>query len=329
MAVPTLATAAFGNVLARKHRLRPAEALPFAALLVVPLLGSGYYALGTQIVVSVIFALSLDLLVGYARIVTLGHAVSFGLGAYAAGIASVHGWGEPFSGLLIGAAAAALAGALLGSIVLRTARFTLLMLTLSAVFLVGEVANKAIWLTGGVDGLVGVNTWPVFGLFEFDLFGRTGYAYAAGVFVAVWLALRWLVHAPFGQSVMAIRDNPGRAAAIGMAVLPRLVLIYAISCGVAGLAGALQAEINQFAGLKDISFELSASVLVMLALGGAGRLYGAMAGPAAYLVAQDLLAKDNPVLWQLWLGILIVLVVLFAPGGILGIADRVAAWVRR
>ena len=317
------------QALDRKHRLRPAEVLPFAALLAVPLLGSDYYALGTQVVVSIIFALSLDLLVGYAGIVTLGHAVFFGLGAYATGIASVHGWGEPLSGLLIGAAAAALGGALLGAVVLRTAKFTLLMLTLSSVFLAGEVANKATWLTGGVDGLVGVSTSPVLGLFEFDLFGQTGFAYASAVLVLLWFGLRWLVHAPFGQSVMAIRDNPGRAAAIGMAVLPRLVLVYAVSCGGAGLAGALQAEINQFAGLKDVSFELSASVLVMLALGGAGRLYGAVVGPVAYLVAQDFLAKDNPALWQLWLGILIVAVVLFAPGGILGIADRLAAKTRR
>lgn len=319
----------FAAALAHKHRLRAAELLPLAALLAVPLLGTQYYALGTQILISVIFAISLDLLVGYAGIVTLGHAAFFGLGAYATGIASVRGWGEPLSGLLIGAATAAAVGAVLGFVVLRTARFTLLMLTLSTVFLVSEIANKATWLTGGVDGLVGVSTWPLLGTFEFDLFGQTGFAYASVVFIAVWFGMRWLIHAPFGQAVMAIRDNQGRAAAIGIAVLPRLVLVYAISCGLAGLAGALQAEINQFVGLKDIGFELSASILVMLALGGAGRLYGAVVGPAAYLIAQDYLSKDNPVLWQLWLGILIIAIVLFAPGGILGILDRVVARVRR
>jgi branched-chain amino acid transport system permease protein len=316
----------FNAALARKHRVRLIEALPLAALLAVPLLGPEYFALGTQVVIAVMFALSLDLLVGFAGIVTLGHSIFFGIGAYAAGIASVHGWGEPLSGLLIGAAAAAAAGAALGGIVLRTAKFTLLMLTLSSVFLAGEVANKVTWLTGGVDGLVGVDTWPLLGRFEFDLFGQTGYAYASAVLLLAWFGMRWLVHAPFGQSIMAIRDNPGRATAIGVPVLGRLVLVYAMSAGLAGVAGALQAEINQFAGLKDIGFELSATILVMLALGGAGRLYGAMVGPVAYLVVQDLLSKDNPVLWQLWLGVLIVVVVLFAPGGILGIWD---ATVRR
>ena len=312
----------FSQALRRKHRLRWAEALPAVGLAAVPLLGADYYALGTQILVTVIFALSLDLLVGYAGIVTLGHGLFFGVGAYAAGLASANGWGEPFSGLVIGAAAASAAGAALGAIVLRTARFTLLMLTLSSVFLASEVANKASAITGGVDGLTGVQTWPVFGAFEFDLYGQTGYFYAAVLFVLVWLGLRWLVHAPFGQMVMAIRDNPGRAEAIGMAVLPRLVLVYALACGLAGLAGALQAEINQFAGLKDIGFEQSALLLVMLALGGAGRLYGAMVGPVVFLIAQDWLAKSYPVLWQLWLGLLIIAVVLFAPGGLMGLVRR-------
>lgn len=319
----------FRAELARKHRVRPIEALPLAALVAVPLLGPEYYALGTQVVVAIIFALSLDLLVGFAGIVTLGHSIFFGIGAYAAGIASVHGWGEPLSGLLIGAAVSAAAGAVLGAIVLRTAKFTLLMLTLSSVFLAGEVANKAAWLTGGVDGLVGVDTWPLLGRFEFDLFGQVGYAYASVVLLLAWFGMRWGIHAPIGQSIMAIRDNPGRATAIGIPVLARLVLVYAISAGLAGIAGALQAEINQFAGLKDIGFELSATILVMLALGGAGRLYGAIVGPIAYLVAQDLLSKQNPVLWQLWLGVIIVVVVLFAPGGILGVAEAIARKVRR
>lgn len=128
---------------------------------------------------------------------------------------------------------------------------------------------------------------------------------------------------------MAIRDNPGRAAAIGIAVRPRTLLIFVISCLLAGLAGALQAEVNQFVGLKDMSFELSATILVMLALGGSGRLYGAIIGPAVYLIAQDLLSKDNPVMWQLWLGIILVVLVLFAPGGITRILAQLRGRIGR
>jgi branched-chain amino acid transport system permease protein len=312
----------FSDAMARKHAFRAVELLVPLVLAAVPILGPDYYALATQVAIVALFVLSLDLLVGYAGIVTLGHGLFFGVGAYAAGIISVRGWGEPITGLLAGSAVAAAVGAVLGAIVLRTARFTLLMLTLSAVFLGNAVANRAAWLTGGVDGLVGVSTWPIFGRFALDLFGRTGYAYAATVLALVWFGLQFLVHTPFGQSVQAIRDNPGRAAAIGVAVLPRQTLVFAISAGLAGLAGALQAEIDQFAGLKDVSFEFSAEALVILALGGAGRLYGAIIGSAAYLIGQDVLAKNNPALWQLWLGVLIVVVVLFAPGGLLGAFER-------
>ncbi len=315
----------FTTWLRHRHRVRAWEALPLLTLASVFLLGDSYYLLASLVVVAALFALSLDLLVGYAGVVTIGHALFFGIGAYAAGIASIHGWGEPLTGLAIGAAAAAAVGAVLGAVILRTARFTLLMLTMAASFGGNEIANKAAWLTGGVDGLSGMSTWPLFGRFEFDLYGRTGYAYAAGVAALALIGMRWLVHAPFGQSIMAIRDNPARAAALGMAVLPRLVLVFSLSAGLAGLAGALQAEVTQFVGLKDIGFELSATTLVMLALGGAGRLYGGVLGAAAYMVAQDALAKDDPVGWQLWLGALVVAVVLFLPGGLLGLPDRLRA----
>ncbi|MCJ2877422.1 branched-chain amino acid ABC transporter permease [Rhizobium pusense] len=326
---PAVALPSFEQTLRQKHRVKAWEGLLIPALAVVPLLGDHYYALGTQVLTAIIFALSLDLLVGYAGIVTLGHAAFFGVGAYATGIASQHGWAEPISGLFIGAAVGALAGLVVGAIVVRTSKFTLLMLTLCTVFLFGEIANKATSITGGVDGLLGMETWPILGLFEFDLMGATGYYFSAAVFVCVFLFVRLLVHSPFGQSIMAIRDNPGRAEAIGIAILPRQTFIFVISAFLAGLAGALQAEVNQFVGLKDISFELSATILVMLALGGSGRLFGAIIGPIVYLVAQDLLSKDNPVMWQLWLGIILIALVLFAPGGLARLFARIAQRIGR
>lgn len=326
---PAIALPTFAEALRQKHRVKAWEGLLIPALAVAPFLGDHYYALGTQVLIAIIFALSLDLLVGYAGIVTLGHAAFFGVGAYATGIASRHGWAEPISGLFIGGVVGAVAGLLVGAIVVRTSRFTLLMLTLCTVFLFGEIANKATSITGGVDGLLGMETWPIFGKFEFDLLGATGYYFSAAVFLCVFLGVRLLVHSPFGQSIMAIRDNPGRAAAIGIAVLPRQTFIFVISAFLAGLAGALQAEVNQFVGLKDIGFELSATILVMLALGGSGRLYGAIIGPVVYLVAQDLLSKDNPVMWQLWLGVILIALVLFAPGGLARLFARVAQRVSR
>lgn len=313
----------FSADLALKHRLRLWEPLPLVSFLLVPLFAPEYLALATQVEIFVIFTISLDLLVGYAGVVTLGHAVFFGVGAYTAGLLSVHGWSEPITGVLIAAAAAAAVGAAFGAIVLRTSRFTLLMLSLSAVFLASEVANKAGRVTGGVDGLVGINTSPLLGRYEFDLLGRTGFAYVFLVLAAAFAAARWLTHTPFGQAIVAIRDNPVRADAIGMSVLPRLVAIYTISSALAGIAGALQAQVTQFVGLNAIGFELSANVLVMLALGGAGRLYGAFLGPAVFLVAQDVFARTDPTLSQLWIGVLVVAIVLFAPDGLIGVVRRV------
>jgi branched-chain amino acid transport system permease protein len=325
-----MSTAAFNEFLHGKHRLRWWELTPFIVLFALPFIAPNYLLLATQIVVYIIFALSLDLLVGYAGVITLGHAMFFGIGAYTVGIVATHaGWHEAISGLLLAAILSGLAGMLLGAIILRTARFTLLMLTLSAVFLANEVANKAGWLTGGVDGLSGFDVWPVFGIFAFDIFGFTAFIYASAALVIAWFATRWIVHSTFGQSIAAIRDNRSRAAAVGMAVHPRLIVIYGISCAMAGFAGALQTEVLQFVGLKAMSFELSADILIMLAIGGSGRIYGAFLGPAIYLTAQDYLAKDDPVLWQLWLGLIVILVATMARGGLIGLLERMTKRFKR
>lgn len=318
----------FRAALTTRHRLRPVELLPLAAFLLVPVLAPAYLALATQVLIAVIFAIAIDLCVGYAGIVTLGHAVYFGLGAYTAGILSVRGMGQPLLGLLAGAAVAGVAAAAIGGIILRTSRFTLLILSLGAVFLAREVANAARGLTGGVDGLPGIVTPPLFGRFEFDLYGHTGFGYAFGVVAVIFVAVRWLVHTPLGQTIAAVRDNPDRAAAIGIPVLPRLVLMHALSGAIAGIGGALQTEISQFVGLNAMGFELSANGLVMLALGGAGRLYGAFIGPAVFLVAQDRLSHIGPAMMPLWIGTMVIIVALFVPGGLLGLLDMRGRWKR-
>lgn len=318
----------FRTDLVQKHRGRLVELTPFVAFALVPVFGADHYALATQIAIYIIFAISLDLLIGYAGIITLGHSAYFGAGAYAAGIMATSGYGDPFLGLVVGALTAGALGAVVGPVILRTHGFTLLMLTLSIVFLLHEIANKATALTGGVDGLVGMNVLPIFGRFQFDLAGQVGFYYAVAVLLVVWIGVRRLVHAPIGQSVMALRDNRERSAMIGARVMPRLVGVYAFAGALAGLAGALQAHATQLVGLNTISFELSGEILVMLALGGAGRLYGAFVGPAVFLVARDILATENPVFWSFWLGSMIIIVVLFARGGVLGICDRVVAWWR-
>jgi branched-chain amino acid transport system permease protein len=270
----------------------------------------------------VLFALSLDLILGYAGIVTLGHAAFFGTGAYVAGILAVHGWTEPLSLLVAAGAVAALLGVVTGAIVLRTSGLTLLMVTLVVAELLQEAANRLGWLTGGADGLQGIAIAPLLGLFRFDLFGRTAYLYCLVILFLAWAAARLIVHSPFGRSLVGIRENVTRMHAIGSPVFRRRLRIYAISAGIAGIAGALLTETTQFVALQVLSFELSGTVLVMLILGGVGRLYGAFIGAPLYMIAQDQLARDNPAYWLFWIGLILVVVVIFARGGMLGIVDR-------
>jgi branched-chain amino acid transport system permease protein len=288
--------------------------VPVAGYFVFP----GYLVLGSQVIIAGLFALSLDLILGYAGIVSLGHATFFGLGSYAAGLLAVHGWGEPVTGLVLGAAVAAVAGYLTSFLVVRGSDLTRLMVTLGIGLLFYEGSNKAAAITGGIDGLSGVVMWNLLGRFRFGLGGDTVYWYCLVVAFVLFVVTKRVVNSPFGLSLRAIREGQKRMPAIGAPVRRRLVAAFTISAGLAGVAGALLAQTTQFVGLEVLSFTRSAEVLIALVLGGAGRLYGAFVGAALFIVFRDLLAAINPVYWQFWLGLLLVGVVLFARGGVLG-----------
>lgn len=311
-------------------RLRPIELLPWivaiAAFFVLP----DYLSLGARILIFILFTLSLDLVLGYAGVITLGHSVFLGIGAYAAGILSVKsGVNDPFLQLVAGAAASALFGAVTGAIVLRTKHLTLLMLTLAIAAIMVEVGNKAAWLTGGADGLPGVQVNPLLGMFEFDLYGRTGYVYCLIVLFIVWYVVRRMIYSPFGAMLTGIRENTPRMHALGAPVYKRLIVVYTISAAIAGIAGVLLTQTTQSVGLNVLSFELAGDVLVMLILGGVGRLYGAFVGPTLYLIAHDEMAKQFPEYWSFGVGLLLVIVVFFARGGVLGLFDSLLSKVRK
>jgi len=307
----------------RRHRLRPVEALPWIVAF------AGYFAFGdqlpflSQILIMILFALSLDLVLGFAGIVTLGHAAFYGTGAYAAGIYAIRVSPEPLSGLLVAALAAAVAGAVSGLIILRTRGLTQLMLTLAIATLLAEAANKAGFLTGGNDGLQGIAIEPIAGLFRFDMFGRTGYLYCLIVLFLCWAFTRALLASAFGQSLVGIRENVTRMHAIGAPVAGRLLIAYTIGAALAGIAGGLLAQTTQFVGQSVLSFEQSGQVVIMLVFGGIGRIYGAFIGVMLYMIAQDQLAKSEPEFWNFWIGAILVLTVLFARGGLLGLIARI------
>ena len=304
-------------------RIRPLEWLPGVIALAAFFLLPEYLSLGARILTYILWALSLDLILGYAGIITLGHSAFFGLGAYTAGILGAkYGVTDPFLQLLAAAAAAALLGISTGALILRTKALTLLMLTLAITEIVSVIANKASWLTGGADGLSGVQVAPILGLFKFDLFGRTAFIYCLVALFLAWLVVRRLIYSPYGAMLTGIRENTTRMHAVGAPVCWRLVLVYTLSATLAGIAGALLTQVNQFVGLNVLGLEPSGDLLVMLILGGVGRLYGAFVGPIVYLTAQDYLAKQYPEYWYFGIGLLLIVVVLFARGGILGLFDQ-------
>ncbi len=313
------------GALGRRGRLHWAEALPWLIAMAVFFVFPGYLAFGTQVLISILFALSLDLILGYAGIVTLGHAAYFGFGAYAAGMLSAHlGWNEPLTGLMFAGAVAGLLGFLTGLVLLRYHGLALIMLTLALAIMLQEFANVAESWTGGFDGLMGISINPLLGIFDNDLWGRHYYVYALAVLFVCFVAVRLLINSPLGASLVGVRENTSRMHAIGSPVYWRLVTVYTAGAALAGIAGGLFAQSNGFVTLDVLSFARSGTVIIMVVLGGTGRLYGAFIGATVYMIVEDRLAKASPELWELGVGLVLVLAVLFFHGGFMGQIGRLA-----
>ena len=305
--------------LARQSRWSVFEIVFWLAALAPFFVFPTYLTLASQVAIAALFAISVDLILGYAGIVTLGHAMFFGIGAYAAGIISArYGWGEPISGLIFAGAVAGLVGFVASYLIVRVQHLALIMVTLGLGFLTYELANAMAWLTGGTDGLRGISTWKIFGTFRFDLWGYTAYGYSLAVLFLGFLLSRTIVNSSFGLSLRGIRENVKRMPAIGADHSWHLRRIYTISAALAGVAGGLLTQTTNTVGLNTLSFDRSADVVVMLILGGTGRLYGAIVGAVIFMIARDQLAGINPQYWYFWIGLLLMVVVLFMPKGILG-----------
>jgi branched-chain amino acid transport system permease protein len=311
--------------LRRRTRWSVFEIAFWVATLVPFFLFTTYLPLANQIAVAALFALSVDLVLGYAGIVTLGHAMFFGVGAYTAGLLSAKaGWGEPLSGLLISGAVAAAVGFLASFVIVRVQHLALIMITVGMGLLMYELANAMTWLTGGSDGLRGVRTWPLFGTFRFDIWGYNAYAYSLAVLFIGFLVTRRIINSSFGLALRGVRENVLRMPQIGSEYRTHLQKIYTISAGMAGVAGALLTQTTNTAALDALSFTRSADVVIMLILGGTGQLYGGIVGAIVVLLARDRLAGMNPQYWYFWIGLILMFVVLFMPRGILGWLSRLA-----
>ena len=298
------------ELLLGSSRMKGWEVALWVALLLAPLALPTQALIINEIAIVALFAISLDLILGYSGIVSLGHAAFFGLGGYAAGLLAKHITPDPLTGLLLGGLVSALAGAVMSLTVLRGNDLTRLMVTLGFALILYELANKLDWLTGGADGLQGVTMGPLLGRFEFDLFGRTAALYSLTVLLLVFVLLRRVVHSPYGATLMAIRDNRLRAMAIGIPVASRLASAYTLAAGIAGLAGALLTQTTGFASLDLFDIHRSADVMLMLVIGGTGWLYGGIFGAVVFKVMQDVLSSITPQYWTFWLGLFLVVLVL-------------------
>jgi branched-chain amino acid transport system permease protein len=286
---------------------------------------SGHALLLNEIAILALFALSLDLILGYAGIVSLGHAAFFGFGAYVAALFAKHVMPDPLVGLVVAVAASAALGALCSVLVLRGSDLTRLMVTLGVAAVLYELANKLDWLTGGADGLQGVVMGPLLGQFEFDLYGRVAYAYSLVVLALAVLIARRVVHSPFGYSLKALRDNRLRATSIGLSVNLRLAAVYTLAAALAGAAGALLAQTSGFASLDGLDFHRSADVMLTLVIGGTGYLYGGIFGAIAFKLLHDVISAWTPQYWTFWLGLFLVVLVMVGRDRLI----RPWAWFKR
>lgn len=304
---------------ANSIRWRPAEFAFWAVAVVAIFALPQRHLLLNEIAILALFALSIDLILGFAGIVSLGHAAFFGVGAYAAGLLAKGGIAEPVTGLAAAGAIAAVVGFATSFLVIRGTDLTRLMVTLGVALVFVELANRFEEVTGGVDGLLGISMGPILGLFEFDFGGTTAYCYSLSVLLAVFLFARRLVNSPFGASLRALKENRMRAGAVGIPTARRIVAVYTVAAGVAGLAGALLAQTTSFVSLEVLDFARSADGLLMLVIGGTGYLYGGPLGAIAFTLMRDALSTLTPAYWMFWMGAILVALVVVG-------RERVVEW---
>jgi branched-chain amino acid transport system permease protein len=311
--------------LLRARRIKPWEPVLWLLAFAAPALFPEHALIINEIAIVALFAMSLDLVLGFAGIVSLGHAAFFGFGAYSAALFAQHVSPDPHLGLLAAMALTALLGLVASLTVLRGSDLTRLMVTLGVALLLLELANKLDWLTGGTDGIQGLTLAPVLGRFEFDLTGRTAAYYSLAVLLVLFFVARRIVNSPFGATLKAIRDNRLRAMAIGIPVHARLIAIYTVAAAMAGAAGALFTQTSGFASLDVFEFHRSADAMLIVVIGGTGWLYGGLAGAIVFKLLQDFVSQITPQYWTFWIGLFLVVLVLVGRDRLL----RPWTWWRR
>jgi branched-chain amino acid transport system permease protein len=320
--------------LPRPRGALPAGTLPAGIFLVLALLpivalltgGSYLVSLGSRVMIFAIAAVALDLLVGYGALISFGHAAFVGLGAYAVGILSAYGITDALVSLPAALAVSAAYAFLTGVVCLRTKGVYFIMITLAfgqmAFFTASSLAPF-----GGDDGLTiaARNTVAGFALLRNE---RAFYYVVLFCLLGAYLFCRALVGSRFGRVVRGAKENPVRVATIGFDVYRFQLATYVIAGALAGLAGFLLANATEFVSPAYMSWQRSGELIVMVLLGGLGSLDGAIIGAAAYLLTEEWLSGVTEH-WKVIFGPVLVLIVLFARGGLLGLASALVRGLRR
>jgi branched-chain amino acid transport system permease protein len=285
----------------------------------MPLFG-GYTALGSRVLVLGLGAMSVNFLLGFTGVLSFGHAAWFGLGAYACGLTLKHVALSTPLGLLAGTLVGGVAGALLGALLVRRRGIYFAMVTIAFGQVFYYIAFQWLSVTGGDDGLRGFARQPLhFGLFQIDLLHNDVYFYYFVLFcfaVAIGL-MAFILRSPFGRTMIAIRENERRARFLGIPVELHIWIAFSLSCFFMAFAGSLYALVNNFADPRMLHYSLSGDFVIMAVMGGMRTFWGPLLGAIVFVVLQDYISSVT-VNWMSFIGLLIVLIVLFFPRGFLG-----------
>jgi len=289
----------------------------------MPLLG-GYTALGTRVLVLGLAAMSVNFLLGFTGVLSFGHAAWFGLGAYGCGLMLKFGPPSTPLGLFAGTVLGGVAGAILGALMVRRRGVYFAMVTIAFGQVFYYIAFQWSSLTGGDDGLRDFSRQPLhFGSLTIDILSNSNYFY---YFVLICFAIAvsvmgFILRSPFGRTLIAIRENERRARFLGIPVERHIWIAFTLSCFFIAFAGGLYALVNNFADPRGLHYSQSGDFVIMAVMGGMRTFWGPLLGAAVFVVLQDYISSIT-VNWMSFIGMLVVLIVLFFPRGLLGLFDR-------
>jgi branched-chain amino acid transport system permease protein len=299
---------------ATRHRASLASLVVLVFPLVMP-----FTALAVNILIYGLYALGFNLVYGYLGLLSFGHAALFGTGAYLCGIAIVH-FGLPwYAAIALGVFSGLVMAALIGALAIRTRGIYFAMVTMALSQCVYYLFYQAIDWTGGENGLRGINvrTIDIFGIKLDFINPMTRYYVIAAFVIAAFFVLSRILASPFGAVIEAIRENETRARASGYDVTLTRLITFVLSGGFCGLAGALQALHLSIVPIEIMHYDTSGIVVMIALLGGMGTFFGPMIGAAVFLLLENLVSVWT-VHWQLVVGAVFMICVLFFPGGIWG-----------